>query len=84
MKLLSFYLQDSFSVSVFEYLCSISHASDMTNYRAVFGCLPKPYRAWLLFIFLHQASQLSVYQSCDYHVYIPNTYALLAVQKCFF
>jgi len=31
-------------------------------------------RGFWLFIFLHQASQLSVYQSHDYHVYIPYTY----------
>ena len=37
--------------------------------------IPEPNRAWLLvFYFSLQASQLLVYQSRDYHVYIPNTY----------
>jgi len=43
--------------------------------RSVFGRLPGPNRAWLLVVcFSHQACQLSLYKSRDYHVYIPNTY----------
>jgi len=43
--------------------------------RPVFGRLPGPNRAWLLVVyFSRQTSQLSIYQSRDYHVYIPNTY----------
>ena len=43
--------------------------------RPVFGRLPGPNRAWLLVVyFSRQASQLSVCQSRDYRVYIPNTY----------
>jgi len=45
------------------------------NIRPVFGHLPEPNRTWLLVVYFSgQASQLSVYQSRDYHVYIPNTY----------
>ena len=41
----------------------------------VFGSLPGPNRVWLLVVyFSRQASQLSAYQSCDYHVYIPKAY----------
>jgi len=43
-------------------------------FRPVFGRLPVPNRAWLLVVyFSRQASQRSVYQSRDYHVYVPNT-----------
>ena len=44
--------------------------------KGCFGRLPGPNRAWLLvvYFFSRQASQLSVYQSRDYHVYIPKTY----------
>ena len=44
--------------------------------RPVFGRLPGPNRAWLLVVvyFSCQASQLLVYQSRHYHVYMPNTY----------
>jgi len=45
-------------------------------YRPVFGRIPGPNRAWLSAVYVsRQASQLSVYQSRDYRVYIPNTYA---------
>jgi len=41
---------------------------------------PGPNRAWLLVVhFSRQTSRLSVYQSRDYHVYIPNTYQTRAV-----
>jgi len=43
------------------------------NLRPIFGRLPEPNTAWLLVVyFSRQASQLSVYQSRDYNVYIKH------------
>ena len=55
--------------------CTRTITTVPAHHRPVFGRLPEPNRAWLLVVYLSsQASQLSVYQSRDYHVYMPNTY----------
>jgi len=62
--------------------CKVGH---FKHIRPVFGHLPEPNRAWLLVVyFSRQASQLSVYQSRDYHVYIPNTYQTRPVSCLFY